>query len=338
MYERFERFGSEPGKGFVLLPCELIDDNGDALRDAVLRTARRWALGNAFVDWIEKSNVFTNTLVDRIVTGYPRAEGAAIQAELGYEDPLLDVAEPFGLWVIQGPAGLAAELPLGQPGHEVIFTDDAKPYKLRKVRMLNGAHTVTALGAYLAGLDTVGECMGDPGIRGYLLRALRQEIMPTLALPKAELEAFADAVIQRFENPFNRHELLSISLNSVSKFRARVLPTLRDVLQSTGHLPPVLTVSLAALIAFYRGRLVGEAFFGTRAGADYPIVDDPAVIAFFAQRTGADAPTLVHDTLANQAFWGEDLTQLPGLEAAVLQALGDIDTQGMGAAMRALSV
>ncbi len=336
MHERFLRFGQEPGMGFILLPCELIDRNGDMLREAVVSTARQWELGEAFIDWVKQSNVFTNTLVDRIVTGYPRAEAAGIMEELGYEDTLLDVAEPFGLWVIEGPAAIAAELPLDRAGQQVIFTEDVTPYKLRKVRMLNGAHTSMVLGAYLAGFDTVGECMADADIRAYMERALRSEIMPTLDLPAQELQDFASAIFERFENPFNRHELLSIALNSVSKFRARVLPTIQEYARRKGELPGVLTFSLAALIAFYRIRQEGEAYAGTRAGQPYPVADEEPVLRFFAAHCGEDAAKLARETLSSEAFWGEDLTPMPGLESAVTEALRAIETQGAREAMRAL--
>lgn len=338
MHERFLRFGQEPDRGFVLLPCELIDRNGDALRDAVLRTARQWALGDAFTGWVEQSNTFTNTLVDRIVTGYPRAEAAEILAELGYEDRMLDVAEPFGLWVIEGPEWIAAEFPLDKAGQNVVFVRDVTPYKLRKVRMLNGAHTSMALGAYLAGFDTVGDCMADAGIRAYMERALRREIMPTLDLPKQELEDFAAAIVERFENPFNRHELLSIALNSVSKFRARVLPTLLEYLRRNDGLPPVLTFSLAALIAFYRVRREEDGgYVGLRGGQPYRVADDEPVLRFFADHAAEEAAVLARAALTNADFWGEDLTAVPGLEGAVAEALRGIEARGAREAMAALA-
>ncbi len=336
MYERFNAFGQEPGKGFILLPCELIDKNGDALKDAVMKTAKQWALGEAFLDWIDKSNIFTNTLVDRIVTGYPRDDAAQILAELGYEDTLLDAAEPFGLWVIEGPSAISAEWPLDKAGLPVIFTDNVTPYKLRKVRMLNGAHTSMVLAAYLAGKDTVGQCMEDPAIRAYMTRALNDEIMPMLQLPQDELKAFSDAIFERFENPFNRHYLLSIALNSVSKFKARVLPTLLEYQKAKGALPTVLTFSLAALLAFYRGSFVDGLYQGTRGDTRYPIADDLDVQNFFAAHSGDDAQALTHAALSQTGFWGEDLCAVPGLEAAVAKHLAGILSDGAMAAIKAL--
>ena len=225
LYERFTAFGGEKGTGFILLPCELIDYNGRNLLECCLKTAEQWNLGDAFTTWLKEENVFCSTLVDRIVTGYPRGEAEALYEELGYRDNMLNTAEPFGLWVIEGPAWIENELPFKKAGCNVVFTQDVSPYKLRKVRMLNGAHTSMVLGAYLAGMEIVGDCMADKTMRTYMSKALFDEIMPTLDLPKDDLEAFASAIFERFSNPFNRHLLLSIALNSQSKFRARVLPT-----------------------------------------------------------------------------------------------------------------
>ena len=317
--------------GFILLPCELIDDNGYHLKDAVLKTAAQWNLGEAFISWLNNENVFCSTLVDRIVTGFPRKELPGLFGELGYEDQQLDTAEPFGLWVIEGPEQVKKELPLDQV-NPVIFTDNVKPYKLRKVRMLNGAHTTMVLGAYLSGLDTVGECMADRDVRPFLEHALYGEIMPNVPLPEQDVREFAEAVLLRFENPFNRHELLSIALNSVSKWTARVLPTLKDYQKAKGEIPACLAFGLSSLICFYTGIQANEAgeYFGLRAGNPYPVKDDAHVLAFFAAQAKPDA----HAALSNTALWGEDLTLIPGLEAAVAAQLEAIEKDGIRAAMR----
>jgi Mannitol-1-phosphate/altronate dehydrogenases len=310
LHERY----SAGKNGLIFLPCELIDHNGDDLKDAVLKNAKLWGLDEKFLNWVETENIFTNTLVDRIVTGYPRGEAETIFEELCYEDQQLDVAEPFGLWVIEGPLSIAKELKLPEAGLPVIFTEDVKPYKLRKVRMLNGAHTSMVLAAYLAGFETVGECMADKDVRAYMDKALTNEIMPVINLPKDELQAFKEAIFERFENPFNRHLLLSIALNSVSKFRARVLPTILEYREMRGELPPILTFSMAALIAFY-----------LKADGSQ---DDQAVLDFFAKKPS------VHDILKNESFWGEDLTKVPGFEAAVSSYLELIGQKGAKAAIK----
>ena len=202
MYHRFETFGKEEGKGFIILSCELIDDNGKELEKCVLKYAKQWNLGEEFITWIQKENVFCSTLVDRIVTGYPRNEASAICEELGYEDNVLDTGEIFGFWVIEGPQSIKKEFPIEEAGLPILITDNHKPYKQRKVRILNGAHTSFVLGAYLAGKDIVRDCMNDEVICRFMNKTIYDEIIPTLDLPKEELIDFASAVTERFKNPF----------------------------------------------------------------------------------------------------------------------------------------
>ena len=320
--------------GLILLPCELIADNGTVLRDTVLRHAADWALEEDFLRWLREENRFCNTLVDRIVTGYPRGEAETLYEEFGYRDNMLDTAEPFGLWVIEGPAWIEDELPFKKAGCNVVFTQDVSPYKLRKVRMLNGAHTSMVLGAYLAGHEIVGDCMADDTMRAYMSQALFNEIMPTLDLPKDDLEAFASAIFERFSNPFNRHLLLSIALNSQSKFRARVLPTIKEYVKRTGRLPKILTFSMAAFIACGKKKEDGS-FVGVRAaGNEYPIADDQFVLDFFAGMTGKPAAEIAHAVLTNADFWGSGLTaELPGFEASVAASLDAIFTKGAAKAI-----
>ena len=233
LYKRFETFGKEAGKGFVILSCELIDDNGKELEKCVLKYAEQWNLGNEFTTWIKAENIFCSTLVDRIVTGYPRNEAAAICEELGYQDNIIDTGEVFGFWVIEGPDSLKKELPFEEAGLPVIICNDHKPYKQRKVRILNGAHTSFVLGAYLSGQDIVRNCMDDEVICGFMNKTIYDEIIPTLTLPKEELMSFAASVTERFKNPFIDHALLSISLNSTSKWKARVMPSLKSFVDNS---------------------------------------------------------------------------------------------------------
>ena len=324
LYERFTAFGGAKGTGFILLPCELIDYNGRNLEECCMKTAEQWGLSEEFKTWLKNENVFCSTLEDRIVTGYPRGEAESLYEEFGYRDNMLNTAEPFGLWVIEGPAWIEDELPFKKAGCNVVFTQDVSPYKLRKVRMLNGAHTSMVLGAYLAGMEIVGDCMADETMRSYMSQALFNEIMPTLDLPKEDLEAFASAIFERFSNPFNRHLLLSIALNSQSKFRARVLPTIKEYVKRKGELPKILTFSMAAFIAFYCGHKKEDgSFAGVRAaGNEYPIADDQFVIDFFAGMEGKSSAEIAHAVLTNPDFWGSDLTaELPGFEASVAASL-----------------
>jgi tagaturonate reductase len=343
LHARFRHFGGAPERGLVMLPCELIERNGDALARAVAETVRKWNLGDAFLRWLDGACLFTNTLVDRIVTGYPREEAADLCAQLGYEDDLLVTGEVFHSWVIESRRPLEPELPLVAAGLDVTWTGDMTPYRERKVRILNGAHTMTVLAAYLAGKETVRDCMDDPLIRSFMQRGIEEEIIPTLSLPRADLDAFASSVAERFSNPFIKHYLTSIALNSVSKYKARILGSVMDYRRAQGRLPPRLTFALAALFAFYRGGEIRDgALIGRRDGNDYRIQDDAAVLAAFrdAWQTAGDHPSreaclaLVRKLLARADFWGQDLTAaLPGFDAAVAQHLGDICTGGVRAAL-----
>ncbi len=329
LYARYQAFGKEKGKGFVILSCELIDDNGKELEKCVLQYANTWELGEEFIQWIKEENIFCSTLVDRIVTGYPRSEAASICEELGYEDNVIDTGEVFGFWVIEGPESLKAELPFEKAGLPVLITDNHKPYKQRKVRILNGAHTSMVLGAYLAGQDIVRDCMKDDVIRGFMNQAIYKEIIPTLTLPEEELLDFAKSVTDRFDNPFIDHALLSISLNSTSKWKARVMPSLKGYVEKFQALPECLTASLAFYIAFYRGvRLDEKGFAGLRGEQEYPISDDKSILEFYNAHRKDDAQTLAKAVLSNTAFWGEDLTEIPGLEKAVAEDLKTIEEKG----------
>ena len=245
LYKRFQ----SGLKGFILLPCELIDNNGDNLKKCVLQYADLWELGADFKNWLETENDFCNTLVDRIVTGYPRDEVEELTKQIGYTDNLIDTAEIFHLWVIEGHH--EDELPFNKAGYNIVWTDDAKPYKKRKVRILNGGHTSMVLGARLYGLETVGECMKDETVSAFLKKCIFDEIVPTLGNTETDVK-FGEAVLERFSNPFIKHQLLSIALNSVSKFQVRVLPTILEYKEKFGSYPKALTFSMAALIAFYK--------------------------------------------------------------------------------------
>ena len=330
LYKRFETFGKEPGKGFVILSCELIDNNGKELEKCVLQYAEKWKLGEEFTSWIKQENIFCSTLVDRIVTGYPRNEAASICEELGYQDNIIDTGEVFGFWVIEGPESLKKELPFEKAGLPVLITDDHKPYKQRKVRILNGAHTSFVLGAYLAGQDIGRDCMEDEVICGFMNKTIYDEIIPTLTLPREELMSFAASVTERFKNPFIDHALLAISLNSTSKWKARVMPSLKGYIANTGRLPECITASFAFYIAFYRGtELTEEGLTAARpAGNEYTVKDDRPILQFYYDHRNDDVKTLVHAVCVNEEFWGEDLSAIAGFEDAVAGYVAAIEEKG----------
>lgn len=335
LYERAVAFAYAADKGLIMLPVELIDDNGLALERCVKALAKRWALGERFEQWLDSACVFTSTLVDRIVTGYPREEAETLWAKLHYEDRLMVTAEPFGLWVIECRADIRAELPLPDCGLPVVFTEDQKPYKQRKVRILNGAHTSFVPAAFLCGHNTVLAAMGDPLIRQFMQHTLYQEVIPTLALPQADLHQFAQAVTGRFENPFIQHSLLSICLNGVAKWRARCLPSLLGYEQATGTLPARLTFSLAALMALYQHGTLGDGVLVClREGVPYALQDDAAVLTFFAEQSNGVPDEQTRRFLAREDFFGQDLNRVPGLQTTVTEALRAIQEKGMRQAMQ----
>lgn len=259
--------------GFVFLPCELIDKNGETLKKCILQYAALWQLEEGFTRWIETENIFCNTLVDRINTG----------AENG--DPLVNTSEYFHLWVIEGYPGLFAELPLDRCGLNVILTDRLEQYRTRKVRILNGAHTATIPYALLSGVETVKDCIDHPVLSAHLKQCVFEEIIPTLDLPEEELISYANDVLTRFANPYIKHYCTSIALNSVSKFKVRVLPSLLEYIRRFHKMPEGLLRSLGKLIEFYRTDRTN---------------DDPEVTAFMKTAS-------VEEILGNTALWGEDL-------------------------------
>lgn len=270
--------------GFVFLPCELIDKNGENLKKCILQYADLWNLGDGFKAWIENDNIFCNTLVDRINTGYPKDE----KIEVGFEDNMINTSEYFHLWVIEGYNGLFEEIPFDKCGLNVILTDNLAMYRTRKVRILNGAHTSLVPYALLSGLDTVKSCIDDKTMNEHIRKCVYEEIIPTLDLSKEELTEYADNVLIRFANPYIKHYLSSIALNSVSKFKVRVLPSVLEYIKRFDKMPETLIFSFAKLIDFYRTDMTN---------------DDADVTAFMKTAS-------VKEILANDALWGEDLSFL----------------------------
>jgi len=339
LYERFLHFKGDKDKGLIVLPCELIENNGQTLKNYVIKLSIKWGLGKEFIGWLESSCVFCNTLVDRIITGYPADEAEKFWQEAGYVDELIVTGELFGLWVIESDRDISGEFPLDKANLPVIFTDNLRPYRERKVRILNGAHTCLAAASFLSGNDTVKESMDDELIKKYVLKAVFDEIMPTLSLPEKELRDFARKVIERFENPFIRHALLSISLNSVSKWKTRCLPSFKEYYKMNGKLPPCLTFSLAALISLYRGRMKdGEGLTGYRGHHEYKIMDEDKVMMFFDGSEEKDNRSLAGEFLKNEDFLGEDMTGYPKLTDTVAKHLETIQRLGMRKALENLFI
>ena len=329
LYHRYEYFKGDPAKGFIIFPCELIFLNGKHLKECIRKYIQLWELGEDFSNWFETACGVYCTLVDRIVPGYPRDTAAQLCERVGYEDHLLDKAEIFHLWVIEAPKEVAAEFPADKAGLHVLFVPSEAPYHERKVTLLNGPHTVLSPVGYLSGLNTVKECCEDPVIGKFVHKAMYEELMETLNLPKEELKAFADDVMDRFRNPFVKHFVTSIMLNSFPKYKTRDLPGLKTYLERKGELPKALVLGLAGIITYYKG--------GKRGEDDIVPNDDPKITEALTQlwSTG-DVAAIAKGVLADEFIWGEDLNAVPGLTEMLTADLALIQEKGMRAAVESI--
>lgn len=313
---------------------KLIDKNGEQLRNMVLDYAKLWGLEDDFHKWVEEGSIFYNTLVDRIVPGFPKETADEVFKELGYEDYYLVGAEWFHLWVIEGPRDIVKEFPSEELGLNVSFVDDLTAYRERKVRILNGAHTSMVPVAYLYGIDTVREAVEDGVVGAYIESLIFDEIIPTLELSEEELKEFAASVLDRFRSPFIKHYLISISLNSMSKFKTRVLPSLLDYVERKGRLPEKIVFSLASLIYFYKG---------DRGGEKIELSDDSFYLELYERLWGdydgtrAGLEHLVGKVLALEELWELDLNSIEGLNKRLVDYLELIIDKGMKQALEEIN-
>lgn len=320
-YERFQYFKADPDAGLTVIPCELINNNADKLKEIILKYAQLWDLEPEFIDWVETYNSFHNTLVDRIVPGYPKEEIEKYQSQLEYADNSIVSAEEFLLWVIEGDERLKKKIPFDQIDENILIVNDLQPYRTRKVRILNGAHTVMVPFSLLYGNKTVKETIDNRFTGSFVQEAIYKEVIPSLDLPEEELKEFAEQVFDRFRNPFIRHQLSSIALNSVSKFKVRVLPSLLAFQKKYNRLPCRLTFALACLIRFYKGEWKGRSL---------PVKDDAEIIKKFHEIWElGDYSKISSASLQETQFWGKDLTRLPGLQENIEKALREIDENGI---------
>lgn len=321
LHERFKHFNGDTTKGLTIIPCELINHNAETLKDIILKYITDWSLGNDFKTWVLESNSFNSTLVDRIVPGYPKDEIETYNSQLDYQDNLIVAAEAFFLWVIEGGADLKAKLPFSKTNLDVKIVDDMQPYRTRKVRILNGAHTAIVPLSILYGNKTVKQSV-DTAFTGELInKAVFNEIIDTLDMDKTELNSFADEVFDRFRNPFIIHNLSSIALNSISKFTVRVLPSLLGYVKIHKKIPTNLTFAFAALIRFYKGTWNGETL---------PVQDNDDIVATFAEIWKSnDYLEVAKNALSIKDYWGEDLTKIDHLTEAIALALKEIDAHGI---------
>lgn len=323
LYHRFRYFNGDPHKGLIIMPCELIFQNGHVLKKTIEQYIDLWNLGDEFRTWFETACRVYATLVDRIVPGFPKKEIDEIQRKLQYQDRMVVQGEAFHLWVIEAPEELEQEFPAGKAGLNVLFVPSEAPYHARKVTLLNGPHTVLAPVAFLSGIDIVRDACQHPVVGAYVRRVMFDELMETLDLPKPELMQFAEDVLERFNNPFVDHQVTSIMLNSFSKFATRDLPGLKVYLQRKGRLPEGIVMGLAAILTYYKG--------GVRAdGVAYSPNDLPEIISFMQELWAAgDIRKLAEQVLAADWIWNENLNEIPQLTDRLVYYLQAIRQDGM---------
>lgn len=317
LHQRFTHFNGDPTKGLIIIPCELINHNADNLKSIILKYVVDWELGEGFKSWLLTYCTFHNTLVDRIVPGYPKNDIDSYNEQLDYRDNLIVTAEPYFLWVIEGGNELKSKLPFHKTDLDVKVVADMQPYRTRKVRILNGAHTCMVPFSILSGNITVKETIEDSFTGSFIKNTIFKEIIPILEMDKTELETFANDVLDRFLNPFVYHKLSDIALNSISKFKVRVLPSLLEFIEKNGKLPIHLTFSFACLIRFYKGEW---------KNAILPINDNIEEVTEIQKIWSQnDYLQISQDVLSNVDFWGKDLTKYKGLSNAIAFALEEIE-------------
>ena len=329
LYHRYEYFKGDMSKGFIIFPCELIFLNGKHLKECIYQYIELWKLGEDFKNWFEKACGVYCTLVDRIVPGYPRDNAAELCERAGYEDHLLDKAEIFHLWVIEAPKEIADEFPADKAGLNVLFVPSEAPYHERKVTLLNGPHTVLSPVGYLSGLNTVRDCCEDETIGAFVDKVMYEELLPTLNLPEEELRKFAGDVLERFKNPFVKHFVTSIMLNSFPKFKTRDLPGLKTYLERKGELPKGIVLGLAGICTYYKG--------GKRGEDEIVVNDDEAIKNLLLELwASGDVAAVAKGVLGAEFIWDEDLNSVPGLTELLTADLALIQKEGMRAAVKSI--
>ena len=322
LYHRYEFFKGDISKGFIILPCELIFHNGKHLKECIYQYITLWNLGADFKKWFDNACAVYNTLVDRIVPGYPKDNAQQILDRIGFDDKQLVKGEVYHLWVIEAPESLSSEFPADKAGLNVMFVPSEAPYHERKVTLLNGPHTVLSPVGYLSGLDTVRECCEDALVGRFVDKVMNEELLSTLNLPKVELTKFAGDVKSRFLNPFVKHFVTSIMLNSFPKFKTRDLPGLKIYFDRKGELPKCIVLGLAAICTYYKG--------GKRGNDEIIPNDAPEIIDLLKNLwTTGSCAEVAKGVLAAVSIWDEDLNKIPGLTAMLTEDLEVIQKEGM---------
>ena len=336
LYERYKAFNGSDKYGFVIIPTELIPDNGKKLKSIVLELAALNGLKKDFIEWLDKSNHFCSSLVDRIVPGKPDQEMLSeLENTLGYEDHLMIMSEVYRLWAIEGDTEIKEVLSFAKADEGLIIENNIDIYRELKLRLLNGTHTLSCGLAFLAGLDTVKEAMDDEQFYSFISELMLQEIAPSIPY---EIDAkvsseFGTKVLDRFRNPFIKHHWLSITMQYSSKMKMRCIPVLMNHYVKYGSVPQLFSLGFAAYLYFMKAMNIKDGnYYGDFLGKPYLINDDQASI-FYKRWAGLSVVTLVKEVLSDKAFWGEDLTLLDGFQKAVTDHLNLMMDIGMKEAL-----
>ena len=325
LYRRFKHFAGDTTKGLVIICCELIENNGSTLKEYVLRHARSNNLEQSFVDWVEQSCSFCDSLVDRIVSGFPHDTIDAVKQEIGYDDEAVVVGELYHLWVIGGEGYLKAKelLPLDEAGLDVVFVPAVNQFRDKKVRILNGSHTGMVALSLLMGCRTVAEAFATPDIERFVKKMVYEEVLPMIDGEREVLHRFADSILERFYNPYIKHQLKSIALNSLSKWQTRNYPTLIDNWQRLGVVANCECLSFAALLAYYAPQ------------SGFEPDDDVEHIAFIRDNwDSTDIYATVSAIVQNEQIFSEDFSQVAGFIPKVVMYLNSILKEGMAATLK----
>ena len=313
LYQRFQKFNGDPSMILHIIPCELIERNGSKLKEILIEISDKWELGEKFKYWLNL-NVFYNTLVDRIVPGFPKNDIDFYEKGLPFKDKLMVTCEPFFLWVIEGNKKLLEIFPADQLKKiNLIVVDDLKVYRTRKVRILNGCHTTMVPVGLLNKTSTVSDALNNDFLKSFIREALFEEIIPSIDFDEDELKNYAASVLERFSNPFIIHKLESIALNSISKFKVRVLPSILSYLKKEGKAPKNLSFAMASLIYYY-GKEISQ--------HSYELNDEPSNIEFFKKVWETESTKRVtEETLSKSSLWGQNLSEIKLLKDKVNIAL-----------------
>ena len=332
LYERFNAFGGSQRSGLVIVPTELIPDNGKKLESIVLELAHLNGLEDDFIEWLENHNYFCNSLVDRIVPGKPDAETLAnLEGELGYTDQLLTMSEVYRLWAIEGNEHVQNCLSFARADEGVVIAPNIDIYRELKLCLLNGTHTLSCGLAFLAGCSTVKQAMDDEQVSSFISDLMQQEIAPSIPynVELSTAHGFGAKVLDRFRNPHIKHQWINITMQYSSKMKMRCIPVLLQHYKEKSTVPELFALGFAAYLFFMKGvKQVNGTYYGELDGLTYPIQDDQAE-AFYKRWTGLSTATLVQDVLRDNAFWGEDLHALPGFQQTVTDLLNNILHHGM---------